>query len=175
MKNGQYKQITDIGLGKNINSMFFKHMNQLEDYMKKKKSFTVPFAIIINGDSKILAHIDGMSKEEYVDALKITCSFMDAEAIMIFSIASMWTGTQEEWHQTMNCKGSIHGHSKSKNILVVAIETQGKQIIGRAEIEYKNGKQDIKAMEWVVQDIPDSDAPDSPLFSNFLTKQKEAA
>lgn len=171
MKNGQYKEITEIGLGKNVNAVFFKQFNEIAETIKKKSTFTGPFAIVITGDSKIVAPINGLSKEDYVEVLKITCSFMNAEAIMIFSESSMWTGTMEEYEQTMNFKGSIHGHSKSKDILSVHIETKEKSIVGFAEIESKNGKRTVKSMQWVVQDIP---RVDPPLFSNFLTKEKEA-
>lgn len=170
MKNGQYNQITEIGLPKNINGIYFNKMNEIADTFKKGKVFQGPLAVIINGDSKMVVPMTGMDKEEYVARLKIVCAFMNAEAIMIFSEASRWTGTQEQWNQAKDLMGDIHGHVKAIDIMSVAIETQGKQIMGWADVEVKGNKRTMKAMKWNVQDIPDE-----ALFSNFLPKQKEAA
>lgn len=167
MKNGQYNEITELGLGKNINCLYFKTMNWLEKEFKKGKGLETPLALIIGGDSKVVAPLEGMSKGQFVESLKITCRFMDAEAIMIFMEASRWTGNMDEYRQHRATKGEIHGDAKAVDIVSVIIETQGKQITGWADVEVKGNKRTMKAMKWNVQDIP---AEEQALFSNFLNK-----
>ncbi|MBY4717494.1 MULTISPECIES: hypothetical protein [Burkholderiaceae] len=172
MENGQYKEITDIGLAKNINCFYFKTMNWLEKEFKKGKGLETPLALIISGDSKVVAPLEDMNKEQFVHYLKIACRFMDAEAIMIFMEASRWTGDIDGYRQHRATKGEIHGDAKAVDIVSVIIETQGKQIMGWADVEVKGNKRTMKAMKWNVQDIP---AEEQALFSNFLNKEKEAA
>lgn len=175
MKNGQYKEITDLGLGKNINGLYFKTMNWITNELKKGKHLHAPLALIIRGDSKVLASADDtdMTKEQFIESLKMTCRFMDAEAIMIFSEASRWTSDMEDYHQHRATKGEIHGHEKAVDIVMVSIETQskqGKQIMGWADVETKGNKRIMKNMNWNLQDMPkEGDA----LFSNFLNKNEE--
>ncbi|MCO8395317.1 MULTISPECIES: hypothetical protein [Burkholderia cepacia complex] len=172
MKNGQYKQITEIGLPKNINGIYFKNMNYLERGFKKGHEIEEPVSIIIKGDSKAAFTLENMTKEEFATRLKAACHFIEADAIMIFSEASRWTGTEEEHQFVMERMGDIHGHVNTKDIVTVFIETQGKQIIGTADMEKKGNKRVMKSMEWFVSDIP---SEDKALFSNFLPKQKGAA
>ncbi|ANJ72274.1 hypothetical protein A9Y76_07245 [Ralstonia insidiosa] len=172
MKNGEYKEITEIGLGKHINDVYFRHMNEIAVIIKKDKIFPQPIAILIKGDSNFMVPINDMTQEEYATALKKTCRFLGSEAIMIFSEASCWTGTEEEHQFVIEQMGSIHGHAKAVEILTVFIETQGKSIIGIAEIETKGNKRVIKAMDWVVRDVEEEDE-DEILFSHFLNKEKE--
>ncbi|MBU9434193.1 hypothetical protein KTE91_03725 [Burkholderia multivorans] len=173
MKNGEYKEITDLELGQNINGFYFTAMNWLNKQFKKGKQLETPVAIIIKGDSKLVVPAEDMSKEQFIASLKITCHFIDAEAIMIFSEASRWTGDMDEYRQHRATKGEIHGDAKSVDIVMVSIETQGKQgkqIMGWADIETKGNKRILKAMKWNLQDMPKEE---DALFSNFLNKKKE--
>ncbi|ANJ73071.1 MULTISPECIES: hypothetical protein [Burkholderiaceae] len=172
MKNGHYKQITEIGLGQVINFFYFKGINYLEREFKKGRDLDNPVAIIIKGTSKMTVALEDMSKEEYVARLKVACHFIEADAIMIFSEASNWTGTMEEMKNVKEMMGQIHGHVKAVDVLHVLIETQGKRIIGVADIESKGNKRVMKSMKWHVVDLPEEQ---ECLFSHFLPNQKEAA
>ncbi|MBU9118363.1 hypothetical protein KTD15_06090 [Burkholderia multivorans] len=173
MKNGTYKEITDLELGQNINFFYYKAIDWLTKKFKKGHELAEPVAIIIKGDSKLVVPLENQSKEAYVASLKVACHFLDAEAIMIFSEASRWTGTEEERQFVIQTMGDIHGHVKSVDIFMVSIETkgkQGKQIIGLADVEAKGSKRMLKAMKWNLQDMPKEE---DALFSNFLNKNKE--
>ncbi len=174
MKNGTYANFADLGLAKNINFFYFNSIRYLERELKKGKELDEPVAIIIKGDSNLVVPKEGdIDKKEFVASLKVACHFLGAEAIIVFTEASRWTGTEEERQFVMEQMGEIHGHVKSKDALAITIETQGKYIVGHADVT-SNGKQrEIGQMEWVVMDLPD---PSHVIFSNFLaTKVTEAA
>ncbi|QIO14907.1 hypothetical protein [Burkholderia thailandensis] len=167
MNNGHYNEITEIGLSKSISGLYFKSINHLEREFKKGKELGDPLSIIIKGDSKLVAPLDSASKEDYVTALKVACHFLGADAIMMFSEGSKWTGTEEERQFVMEQMGEIHGHVKSEDILIIMIETQGKHILGHADVRSsKVGKRrEIGKIQWCVMDVPDES---SVRFSNFL-------
>ncbi|MCA8487255.1 hypothetical protein LGM85_25270 [Burkholderia multivorans] len=168
MKNGQYNEITEIGLPKNISWLYFKGINYLEREFKKGRNLDAPVATIIKGDSKLVVPLDEVSKEEYVASLKVACHFLDAEAIMIFAETSKWTGTEGERQFVMEQMGEIHGHVKSKDNFTVIIETREKYIVGTADMHTNGKRREIGKFEWGVMDIPN---PDDVRFSNFLPKK----
>jgi hypothetical protein len=172
MKNGYYNEIAEIGLSKNISGLYFKSINHLQREFIKGKALGDPLAIIIKGDSKLVAPLDSVSKEDYVTALKIACHFLEADAIMMFSEGSKWTGTEEERQFVMEQIGEIHGHVKSEDILIIMIETQGKHILGHADVHSKGiGKRrEIGKIQWCVMDVPDTN---SVRFSNFLSNSTD--
>lgn len=171
IENGYYKEITEIGLAKNINFFYFQGISYLEKEFKKGRELDEPVAIIIKGDSKLVVPLEKQSKEAYVASLKVACHFLHAEAIMVFTEASRWTGTEEERQFVMQTMGDIHGHVKSKDTLIVMIEIQDKHIVGHADmhIKGKGKRRQIGKINWCVMDVPDAE---EVRFSNFLPKAK---
>ena len=60
----------------------------------------------------------------------------------MFFEASQWTGTPEERDWVKSIWGDIHGHAKAKDVLISVIETQGKYIVGHADVTH-NGRNEI--------------------------------
>lgn len=166
MKNGHYEYIIDTGLAKNITDFYFKSMSQFKHEFKNGGSIEDPLTTIIKGDSKLDVPVQqGMEKKDHVALIRIGCDFLDAEAVVMFFEASQWTGTPEERDWVKKHMGDIHGHAKAKDVLISVIETQGKYIVGHADVTHNGKERNIGQMEWSVMDLPDADYV---TFSNFL-------
>ncbi|WP_146124230.1 hypothetical protein [Burkholderia multivorans] len=166
MKNGAYSEITEIGLSKKITNLYFKNMSLFERQFKKGKGIDDPIVNVISAEEKTLIPIqEGMTKQEHVSLVRLSCHLFDAEAVVMFFEASQWTGTAQERDYVIEHTGCTHGHAKAKDVLAVMIETQGKYIVGTADVT-SNGKQrKIGKLEWSVTDLPDADYV---TYSNFL-------
>lgn len=171
MKNGQYKEITELGLGKEINGIYFSTMNRIGESFKKGCHITEPVAVVIKGDSKMVVPQGELEKNDYADQLRIVCHFLQADAVILFCEASQWTGTEHQRLEVIKKRGTTHGHPKSKNVVMVTIETKGKTIIGLAEVEEKGNKRMMKAFVWDVQDTPELGKAN---FMSLLNNDKEA-
>lgn len=167
MENKLYNEITEIGLGKQINKLALSIINDFQRTLKKGKEFGNPdYLFLTDGKLVIVPTIGNEDKEVFAAYLKIVGQQVNASAIFMISESSMWKGTHEEFIKVKNELGDIHGHPYATDIFNVTIYYQDKQITGFGDVVKKGNKRVLKPMQWNVQDAKLEE--ESTIFSNLL-------